>query len=137
MRRCKQCGGTFLSGETSCTYCGEPLVHGDRGSDARQRKARKASDDPKAWDFSAFGQTFRKQNTTPPPIKMFEQNTQESTYSLLLAALLAFTVGTFGVHWFYLGNVRRGVLYALFFWSGIPAILGFIDGIRFVVKFFH
>jgi len=46
-----------------------------------------------------------------------------------VAALLAFFLGTFGIHRFYLGQIGLGIAYALFFWTGIPAILGFIDAI--------
>ncbi|MDA8206079.1 MAG: NINE protein [Thermaerobacter sp.] len=51
----------------------------------------------------------------------------------LVAALLAILLGSFGVHKFYLGKIGQGVLYAIFFWTGIPAIVGFIDGIVYLV----
>ncbi len=50
----------------------------------------------------------------------------------LVAALLAFFLGGFGVHHFYLGNVALGVLYLLFCWTFIPAIISFIEGIVFL-----
>lgn len=43
------------------------------------------------------------------------------------AALIAFFVGGFGIHQFYLGNKGKGVAYLLFFWTFIPSILAFID----------
>ncbi len=49
-----------------------------------------------------------------------------------IAAVLAFTFGIFGVHRFYLGQTGRGMLYALFFWTGIPALIGLIDAILFL-----
>jgi TM2 domain-containing membrane protein YozV len=45
----------------------------------------------------------------------------------LLGFLLAFFFGIFGIHHFYLGRTGWGVAYCLFFWTGIPAILGFIE----------
>ncbi|MCC9138771.1 NINE protein [Pontibacter silvestris] len=48
------------------------------------------------------------------------------------AALLAFFLGGFGAHFFYLGKAGRGVLCILFFWTLIPAIIAFIDFIRFL-----
>jgi TM2 domain-containing membrane protein YozV len=45
----------------------------------------------------------------------------------LVGILFALLLGTFGVHKFYLNRNTAGVLYLLFFWTGIPAILGFIE----------
>jgi TM2 domain-containing membrane protein YozV len=45
------------------------------------------------------------------------------------AGILALIVGGFGIHHFYLGNTVRGVIYLLFCWTFIPAIVSFIEGI--------
>ncbi|WHI46904.1 NINE protein [Microbulbifer sp. JMSA004] len=47
--------------------------------------------------------------------------------SKVAAALLAFFLGGFGVHKFYLGQVGLGILYLVFFWTFIPAIVAFIE----------
>jgi TM2 domain-containing membrane protein YozV len=44
-----------------------------------------------------------------------------------LATVLAFTLGTFGIHKFYLGQTGKGILYMLFCWSGIPTLAGMAD----------
>jgi TM2 domain-containing membrane protein YozV len=41
--------------------------------------------------------------------------------------LFALFLGCFGVHHFYLRRNGLGVLYLVFFWTGITAILGFIE----------
>lgn len=43
------------------------------------------------------------------------------------AAILAFFLGPFGIHKFYLGNTAAGVLYLAFFWTFIPTLLAFVD----------
>ncbi len=48
-----------------------------------------------------------------------------------VAAVLAFFLGTFGVHRFYLGQTWLGIFYCIFAMTGISAILGFIDAIAF------
>ena len=46
-----------------------------------------------------------------------------------ITGLLAFLFGGIGLHKFYLGRVGQGLLYLLFCWTGIPSIIGFIEGI--------
>lgn len=47
----------------------------------------------------------------------------------VIAALLAIFLGGFGIHKFYLGQKGWGLVYLLFFWTVIPGIVGFIEGI--------
>ncbi|MHB8571480.1 MAG: TM2 domain-containing protein [Candidatus Dormibacteria bacterium] len=48
----------------------------------------------------------------------------------VVAAVLAFILGSFGAHKFYLGETGKGILFLVFCWTGIPGILGIIDFIR-------
>ncbi len=41
--------------------------------------------------------------------------------------LLALFLGVFGAHHFYLRRTGLGILYALFFWTGITAVAGFVE----------
>lgn len=50
-----------------------------------------------------------------------------------LAALLAITLGAFGAHKFYLGQFAWGFIYLIFFWTGIPALAGFFEGIWYLM----
>src|ERR1700742_1163424 len=45
----------------------------------------------------------------------------------LLGILLAVLLGSFGAHHFYLRRNGLGVLYLVFFWTGIPGILGIVE----------
>lgn len=47
----------------------------------------------------------------------------------IVAALFAILLGGLGIHKFYLGRVGQGILYLLFCWTLIPAVIGFIEGI--------
>lgn len=53
--------------------------------------------------------------------------------SKLAAALFALLLGGFGIHKFYLGRIGWGIVYLLFCWTFIPAIIGFIEGILLLV----
>jgi TM2 domain-containing membrane protein YozV len=58
--------------------------------------------------------------------------------SRVTAGILAILLGGIGVHKFYLGKVGMGVLYLLlfivFFWTFIPAIIGLIEGIIYLTQ---
>ena len=47
--------------------------------------------------------------------------------SRIAAAFFAFFLGAIGGHKFYLGQVGLGILYLLFFWTFIPALVAFIE----------
>lgn len=51
----------------------------------------------------------------------------KSAKSKGIATILALFFGGFGVHWFYLDNAKRGVLYLVFCWTLIPTFLAIID----------
>ncbi|KAA6096629.1 MULTISPECIES: TM2 domain-containing protein [unclassified Pantoea] len=61
------------------------------------------------------------------------QSTQaQGNKSRIAAALLAFFLGGFGVHKFYLGRVGQGLLYLIFCWTFIPAIIAFVEFILYL-----
>ncbi|MDP2750814.1 MAG: DUF483 domain-containing protein [Nanoarchaeota archaeon] len=80
----------------------------------------------------------------------FKQETEQKIHDLFLegedyaqgsgeknrvaAALLAILLGAFGAHKFYLGKPLLGILYALFFWTFIPSIVGIVEGVIYLMK---
>jgi len=63
----------------------------------------------------------------PNPQAIFYQQYEAARRDEVVGILLALFLGTFGVHHFYLRRTGLGILYCCFFWTGIPAILGFIE----------
>ncbi len=49
------------------------------------------------------------------------------------AAILALFLGGIGIHRFYLGQAGLGIIYLLFCWTFIPALIAFIDFIVFLI----
>ena len=53
--------------------------------------------------------------------------------SKVTAIILALLLGAFGGHKFYLGSWGWGIIYLIFCWTWIPAIIAVIEIIRYVV----
>jgi TM2 domain-containing membrane protein YozV len=51
----------------------------------------------------------------------------------LAAGLFALLLGGLGVHKFYLGRVGWGIAYLVFCWTLIPTIVGFVEGILYLI----
>lgn len=52
-----------------------------------------------------------------------------TTKSKSTAGIFALLLGGIGIHKFYLGQTGLGVVYLLFCWTMIPALIAFIEGI--------
>ncbi|NQY80803.1 MAG: NINE protein [Candidatus Caenarcaniphilales bacterium] len=60
--------------------------------------------------------------------KLASKRANHSSKNKTTAALLAIFLGSFGIHKFYLSKVS-GLWYLLFFWTWIPMLIGFIEGV--------
>lgn len=49
------------------------------------------------------------------------------------AIVLALLLGSLGIHRFYLGQTGLGILYLVFCWTFIPALVAFVDFILLLV----
>jgi TM2 domain-containing membrane protein YozV len=63
----------------------------------------------------------------PNPQAIFYQQYEVARRDEVVGVLLALFLGSFGLHHFYLRRTGLGILYCCFFWSGIPALLGFLE----------
>ena len=63
----------------------------------------------------------------PNPQAIFYQQYEVVRRDEVVGVLLALFLGTFGLHHFYLRRTGLGILYCCFFWTGIPALLGFLE----------
>jgi TM2 domain-containing membrane protein YozV len=57
----------------------------------------------------------------------FHAEYQRASKDEVVGVLFALLLGSFGIHQFYLRRDGLGILYLVFSWTGIPAILGFIE----------
>nr|MDO8110723.1 zinc-ribbon domain-containing protein [Candidatus Sigynarchaeota archaeon] len=50
----------------------------------------------------------------------------------IVAGVLALLLGSIGAQFFYMGKIGAGILCIIFCWTGIPALIGFIQGLIFL-----
>ena len=104
---CPQCGAPVNQGATKCEYCGAAIA----APQAAQPQA-------------AQPQVVYVQQTAVNP-----ERANWPIKNKVVAAILAILLGGFGIHKFYLGQTGKGILYLIFCWAYVPAILALIEGI--------
>ncbi|MFV0466351.1 MAG: zinc-ribbon domain and TM2 domain-containing protein [Lachnospiraceae bacterium] len=60
-------------------------------------------------------------------------NPSWKTKSKVAAGVLAILLGSLGVHKFYMDKIGLGIVYLIFCWTGIPGIIGIVEGIMYLV----
>ncbi|MGO1624540.1 NINE protein [Psychrobacter sp.] len=99
--KCPECTESISNQSISCTNCGFPIA--------------------KSAPFNAVPPPLP--TTTPTTVVQVNSNKKSKG----TAALLAFLLGGLGVHKFYLDQVFWGILYLLFCWTFIPAIISMFE----------
>jgi TM2 domain-containing membrane protein YozV len=113
-KRCQSCGAPIDSNETECQYCREqvdmepPQYQPPKSEQESQYQPPQYQQTP----MYAYNNVRRKSKTT--------------------AGVIAILFGGFGIHKFYLGNTAAGIIYLIFSCTGIPYIIGFIEGIMYL-----
>lgn len=79
--------------------------------------------------FTSEGKTIVYRTGKVPTLPSKGKGVNQLAY-----CLFAFLLGSFGVHKFYAGKVGLGIVYLLFCWTFIPAIIALVEGIIAVTK---
>ncbi|NLJ17012.1 MAG: TM2 domain-containing protein [Clostridiales bacterium] len=119
---CPQCGAPIESGITTCRYCGEPI------------------NNVQSQQIQAVQPSVVQQPVNPyaaPVQNQMRYNPNWPIKNKIAAGLLAIFLGGFGIHKFYLGKVGMGILYLVFCWTYIPALIGFVEGIIYLTQSDH
>ena len=111
-RVCPQCGAPIDPGASECKFCGERLTS--------QQYQQPQYQQP---------QYQQPQYQQPQQIYMTAINPAWPVKSKIAAGILAIFFGGMGIHKFYMGKIGMGILYLCFCWTGIPEVVGFIEGI--------
>lgn len=106
---CPQCGAPINDGVTTCEYCGASIAPAAPiARPAYQAQPQQV----------VYAQNVVQNGRANWPIK-----------NKIVAGILALLLGGLGVHKFYLGQTGKGILYLLFCWTYVPALLSFIEGL--------
>lgn len=68
-----------------------------------------------------------------PPTASPLGHTSASGKNKVVAGVLALLLGGLGVHKFYLGKGFQGLMYLLFCWTFIPALIGLVEGLNYLL----
>ena len=104
---CSHCGNAVSPMAAACPQCGHPV--------ATQQ---------------ATGQPLGGQPGVGQPLA----NPYTPAKSRVTAGVLGILLGGIGIHKFYLGKVGLGVVYILFCWTYVPAIIGLVEGIIYLTQ---
>lgn len=135
---CIGCGKFFcedclieVKGKNYCRNCLDELI------ESKEKKIEKLEDrqhQQQPMVFMNAGGASSSSSSSVNHTSSAAPTTYHTTKSKLIAGLLALFLGGFGIHKFYLGKWGQGLLYLVFCWTYIPGIIGFIEGIVYLVS---
>ena len=115
-RVCSQCGAALEGDSKFCKYCGTNNSVNEEVNNNYQ------------------GQYQEPTQCQPTMQSTQPVGTKDPVKSKVVAGLLGIFLGGLGIHKFYLGKAFQGIIYLVFCWTYIPAIIGFIEGIIYLTK---
>lgn len=121
-RVCPQCGAPIDSGASECKFCGEKLA-------VQQVVQQMANQQAVPQQQIVYAQPQPQVVINQQPVYTTAINPAWPVKNKMVAGLLGIFLGGLGIHKFYMGKIGMGILYLVFCWTYIPAIVGFVEGI--------
>ncbi len=115
---CPQCGAPIDPGATECKFCGEKLAVQQAAQQVQPQVVYVQQPQPQVVVQQQPQQVYATGIDPSWPVK-----------SKVVAGVLGILLGGLGIHKFYMGKIGMGILYLVFCWTYIPAIVGFVEGI--------
>ena len=145
---CKNCGADYGPNDVYCSFCGSPIEREQEGYGGFDQQSYQASNGGTQVIQNIYVNSNGSGNTNigdslNDVINRLGQSatshTTGSTYdyrsnytrvrSRLAAAIIAIIFGWAGAQFFYLGKYGLGIACLIFMGTGIPAIVGIIQGV--------
>ena len=125
---CRNCGAPIEPGADFCSRCGARQADALPASERTARETKYCPNCGRLIDEAAEicpGCGVRVIPARKPAVR-------QGKYDRITAGVFALCLGGVGAQKFYLGYDGQGILCILFCWTGIPSIIGLIDGITFL-----
>ncbi len=135
---CPNCGGNVPEKSRFCSFCGYDMKS-TTSTESNPNTNQQAYTEDYQQTQSGYqpNQSGYQQPVGRSPSGSFTSAPKDR----LVAAIFALLLGGLGIHKFYLGNIGMGIFYLIFAWTGIPEVIGFIEGIIYLTKsdeeFYH
>ena len=133
---CHECGEVIRARAEICPKCGarQPFMGGATTAPRNEKFCLECGE-----TIAANAELCPKCGVRQPFMGMYSMDRLSGSFlgqgqprSKIVAGLLAILGGALGLHKFYLGQPTWGIVYILFVWTGIPLILGLIEGVYFL-----
>ena len=123
--KCPQCGAPIDPGAAECKFCGEKLAV----QQVAQQMVQPAQPVQPQIVYAQPQPQVVIQQAPPQQVYVSGINPSWPVKSKVAAGILAIFLGGIGAHKFYLGKIGMGIVYLLFCWTAIPAMIGFVEGV--------
>jgi len=124
-KTCQQCGAPADSKATTCRFCGAEIAM----QPEYQAPQAPQYASPQAPQYAPSQAPQYAPPQSPQYAPAYVPPANISAKNKTTAGVLAILFGGLGIHKFYLGRVGLGIVYILFCWTYIPALIGLIEGI--------
>ncbi|MHA1718920.1 MAG: NINE protein [Promethearchaeota archaeon] len=127
-KACPNCGGMNPVEAKFCSFCGSELIQQPTPA-PQQNFNMNMNQNRDQMGNQGYNQPPPQQTMSQPPYRPIP-----STKDRVTAGILAIILGGLGIHKFYLNNIGMGILYLCFSCTGIPEIIGLIEGIIYLTE---
>lgn len=132
---CPHCGAPVTPGATKCDYCNNALTVQAQPEPQQPAYQQPAYQQPVQPQQPVYQQPVQPQQPVYPYAAGNPAiNPAWPLKSKTTAGILGILLGGWGIHKFYLGKTGMGILYILFCWTYIPAIIGLVEGIMYLTS---
>lgn len=121
--KCFGCGASINKNEQKCSYCGTPNPGYSEIQNAINSVVGKITK-----PLLASGSTREETHELKKPYK------NAKLANKYVYGILGILLGGIGAHKFYIGRFSTGLVYIIFCWTGIPEVIGLIEGILALLK---
>lgn len=134
---CPQCGAGLDPSAMECIYCGAKVTPMYQQQSMMQQPMMQQPMMQQPMQQPVIIQQVYQQppmypNGVVQPYHRTGIDPNWPVKSKVVAGLLGIFLGGLGIHKFYLGNGGAGIVYLLFCWTYIPALIGFCEGIGYL-----